>query len=396
MGYDFSFIDRKDTDCLKFDFTRERGHRDDCLSYWVADMDFKTAPEILESVHERVNHGIFGYTNIKDHYYETVAAWMKRHHGYEVRRKWLIETPGVVFALATAIKAYSKAGDAVLIQTPVYYPFKNVVLKNDRRLVTSPLVWEKDGGGFGNYSVDYDDFESKIVENNVKLFFLCNPHNPGGKSWKKGELSKIAEICLRYNVIVVSDEIHSDFVWKPNTHTVFASLSKDVEKITVTCTSPSKSFNLAGLQVSNIFVADEKLRKAFWLERDRTGYDEPNVLGLIACEAAYDRGEKWFFEAYDFINSNMDFAVDYINTKSNGLLRCRKPDATYLLWIDCSALPYDDVELNRRIVEDANLWLDPGNIFGREGEMFQRINVATSREYLEKGLKALVENLLKP
>ena len=136
--------------------------------------------------------------------------------------------------------------------------------------------------------------------------------------------------------------------------------------------------------------------KAFWLERDRTGYDEPNVLGLIACEAAYDRGEKWFFEAYDFINSNMDFAVDYINTKSNGFLRCRKPDATYLLWIDCSALPYDDVELNRRIVEDANLWLDPGNIFGREGEMFQRINVATSREYLEKGLKALVENLLKP
>ncbi|MBS7261965.1 MAG: pyridoxal phosphate-dependent aminotransferase [Treponema sp.] len=394
MSYDFSFVNRKNTDSLKFDFTKERGHKEDCLSYWVADMDFKTAPEILESLHERVNHGIFGYTNFKSHYFEAVSAWMKNHHQYEVEREWLIETPGVVFALATAIKAFTKKGEAVLIQTPVYYPFKNVIVKNDRKAVTSPLVWEKDENGFGNYSVDYEDFEKKIVDNKVKLFLLCNPHNPGGKSWKKDVLLKIAEICLKHNVKVVSDEIHADFVWKPNTHTVFASLSKEVEKITVTCTSPSKSFNLAGLQVSNIFIADENLRKAFWLERERTGYDEPNVLGLTACEAAYTHGEKWFSEAYAFISSNLEFAVDYINTKSKGLLKCRKPDATYLLWIDCSALPYNDAELNRRITEDGNLWLDPGNIFGKEGEKFQRINVATSREYLEKGLETLVKVLL--
>ncbi len=393
MNYDFSFVDRKNTDCLKFDFTKERGHKDDCLSYWVADMDFKTAPEILKAIHERVEHGIFGYTSIKSHYFDAVSAWIKKHHQYDVKRDWLIETPGVVFALSTAIKAFTKKGDAVLIQTPVYYPFKNVIINNERKVVSSPLVWQKDENGFGNYSVNYEDFENQIVKNNVKLFLLCNPHNPGGKNWKKDELLKIAEICLTHNVKVVSDEIHADFVWKPNTHTVFASLSKEIEKITVTCTSPSKSFNLAGLQVSNIFIADEALRNAFNQERAKTGYDEPGTLGLTACEAAYTNGEQWFSQAYDLISSNLDFAVNYINTKSKGLLKCRKPDATYLLWIDCSALPYDDKELNRRITEDGNLWLDPGNIFGKEGEKFQRVNAATSRDYLEKGLERLMKVL---
>lgn len=394
MSYDFSFVDRKNTDCLKFDFTAERGHRDDCLSYWVADMDFKTAPEILEALHNRIDHGIFGYTNIKQHYFDAVQKWIKEHNGYEVQREWLIETPGVVFALATAIKSFTDPGDGVLILPPVYYPFKNMIRKNQRTVVTSPLVWKKDENGFGNYEIDFDDFEKKIKESKVKLFLLCNPHNPGGKSWTREELQKIAGICLKYNVIVVSDEIHSDFVWKPNVHTVFASLSKEVEKITITCTSPSKSFNLAGLQVSNIFIADEMLRKTFQLTRDASGYDEPSTLGLISAEAAYSKGQNWFNEAYDFINENLNFAVEYINRESKGILKCRKPDATYLIWIDCSGLPYDDSEANRRINNEANLWLDPGKLFGTEGQNFQRINVATSKEYLEKGLKSLIDSLI--
>ncbi len=394
MAYDFSLVDRKGTDCLKFDFTRERGHRDDCLSYWVADMDFKTAPEILTALHNRIDHGIFGYTNIKEHYFSAVADWMKIHHHYTVQRQWLVETPGVVFALATAISAFTRPGDAVLIQTPVYYPFRNVILNNGRTVVTSPLRWGKDKDGLGNYSIDFDHFEKTIEENHIGLFLLCNPHNPGGKSWTKEELERIAGICLKHRVVVVSDEIHADFVWEPNRHTVFASLSPEIEQLTVTCTSPSKSFNLAGLQVSNIFIANEELRKKFWKVRDCTGYDEPSLLGLTAAEAAYRNGESWFTAARDYISKNLDFAVEYITRESKGVLKCRKPDATYLLWIDCSDLPYDDAEQNRRITREANLWLDPGNIFGQEGQKFQRINVATSREYLEKGLERLVQSLI--
>ena len=392
MAYDFSKVERKNTDCLKFDFAVERGHKADCLSYWVADMDFKTAPEILEALHKRVEHGVFGYTAIKPHYVEAVRNWVKTHHNYDIKSEWLIETPGVVFAIAAAVRAFSDKGDGVLIQSPVYYPFSNTIKNLERKLVSSPLVWKKDENGFGSWQIDFDDFEQKIKQENVKLFSLCNPHNPGGRVWTKTELERIADICIKNSVIVFSDEIHSDFVWEPNRHTVFASISKEAEAITVTATSPSKTFNLAGLQVSNIFISDITLRHKFMLERNRTGYDEPNILGLTACEASYTSGDAWLKECKNYIFENLCFASDFLN--SSGLpLKAAVPEGTYLLWVDCSALPFDDAELNRRLTENGNLWLDPGNIFGKEGEMFQRINVATSREYLEKGLRSFVESL---
>ena len=380
MKYDFSRVDRRGSDCLKFDFARERGKREDCLSYWVADMDFRSAPEVLDALHRRVEHGVFGYTNIKAPYFEAVASWQKAHFGYEVRREWLVETPGVVFALYTAIHAFTKLGEAVLIQPPVYYPFANAARNTNRHLVENPLVWTG-----SRYEVDFEDFERKIKDNDVKLFLLCNPHNPGGSSWRPDELERMADVCLRYGVTVASDEIHSDFVWKPNCHTVFASLSPEVEKITVTCTSPSKSFNLAGLQVSNIFIADRDRRKAFKAARDATGYDEPGVLGLVAAQAAYERGGAWLDEAKRVIEANLEDAVRYVGEHSGGRVLCQKPEATYLLWLDYRAAGMRDEELNRR-VDEAGVWLDAGNVFGKEGELFLRVNVATSWEYLEQGL----------
>ncbi len=392
--YNFESEDRYNTDCIKFDFTRERNHREDCLSYWVADMDFKTAPEIVEDLHRRVEHGIFGYTNIKPHYFEAVRNWLREQHGYGVERAELVETPGVVFAIVTAIRAFTGEGESVLTLTPVYYPFTNSIRNTRRKLVSSALIWKRNTEtGDGKYEIDFVDFENKIADNNVKLFLLCNPHNPGGRSWTREELSMMADICSRHNVIVFSDEIHADFVWKPNIHTVFATVSPEAEQISVTATSPSKTFNLAGLQVSNIFIKNRDLFKKYKTERNNTGYDEPSALGLTACESAYTRGLEWHKACRGHIESNLEFAVEYINRNSGGLLHAAKPEATYLLWVDCSALPFDDAEQNRRITEDGNLWLDPGNVFGTDGENFQRINVATGREYLEKGLAAFVRAL---
>ena len=383
MEYDFSRVERRGTDCLKFDFAHERGKRKDCLSYWVADMDFKTAPEVLDELHKRVDHGVFGYTNIKRPYFDAVARWQKAHFGYEVRREWMVETPGVVFALYTAVHAFTKLGDAVLVQPPVYYPFLHSAEQTLRRLVENPLVWSGT-----RYEVDFDDFEQKIKDNDVKLFLLCNPHNPGGSSWTRSELERMADICLRHGVTVASDEIHSDFVWRPHQHTVFASISPEVERITVTCTSPSKSFNLAGLQVSNIFIADRDKRRAFKAARDATGYDEPNVLGLVAAQAAYEKGGAWLDAAKCVIESNLDEAVRYIGDHGRGKVLCQKPEGTYLLWLDYRAAGLSDEELNAR-VDKANVWLDAGNVFGKEGELFLRVNAATSWDYLEQGLKRL-------
>lgn len=389
--YDFDTpVDRYGTDCIKFDFAVERRHPIDTLSYWVADMDFKTAPEILDALKARIDHGVFGYTNIKAHYFEAVRLWLKKQYDYTVERRWLVETPGVVFALGCAIHAFTKENEAVIVQTPVYYPFTNTITASNRKVVSSPLQW-----GEGGYTCDYDDFEKKIVDNNVKLFLLCNPHNPGGKAWKREELEKLAQICLKHNVVVVSDEIHADFVWGINKHTTFATLSPEVAEITVTCTSPSKSFNLAGLQVSNIFIKNEQLRNAFKAARDATGYDEPNLLGLTACEAAYTKGEKWLKAAKACINENLNKAVKYITKKGDGRIRAEKPEATYLLWVDCRGMHLPDAELNRILSEEAKLWLDPGNVFGAEGEGFERINVACPWSYLEQGLQRFVETLKK-
>ena len=386
--YDFNKItDRHGTNAIKYDLAVARGKPEDVLSLWVADMDFPTAPAILEALHEKVNHGIFGYSVPDENFYETVKNWQKTEHDFDIARHWVVTTPGVVFAIACAIKAFTREGEAVIIQTPVYYPFKNMILANNRKLVTSSL-FEKDG----NWQIDFDDFEKKIVENDVKLFILCSPHNPVGRVWTREELTRLSEICLKHNVIVFADEIHNDFVFEPNKHIVFSTISKEAAWNSVISTSASKTFNLAGLQFSVNFIQNPALKKKFHDERDKTGYDEPSLMGFVATQAAYEHGKDWLTALKKHLVENLDFVRDFVK-ENLPKVRLIEPEGTYLLWLDFSAYGYSDSELDNLIVNKAKVWLDRGTMFGCEGEGYQRINIATPRPILEEALKRIEKNL---
>ena len=395
--YNFDkIINRKGTNCLKYDYAVERGKPADVLPLWVADMDFTVSEEITKSLHAAVDHGIYGYTQPKDAYYNAITNWMEKNHNWKTKREWIMKTPGVVFALGVAVKAFTKPGDAVLIQNPVYYPFTNIIRDNDRRVIDNTLVYEKRvTEGKSQYSIDYEDFERKIVQENIKLFILCNPHNPVGRVWTREELQYLGEICLRHHVIVVSDEIHNDFVYPGFEHTVFANVDPRFAEFTVTCTAPSKTFNLAGLQISNIFISNETLREAFQKEIDKTGYDEPNALGAVACEAAYRGGQEWLDQLRAYLLENLNFLRAYLQEKIPQI-HLVEPEGTYLVWLDCSELGISGKELDQFIVEKAGLWLDGGAMFGPSGADFQRVNIACPRATLELALdklKAAVDNL---
>ena len=395
--YNFDkIINRKGTNCLKYDYAVERGKPADVLPLWVADMDFTVSEEITKSLHAAVDHGIYGYTQPKDAYYNAITNWMEKKHNWKTKREWIMKTPGVVFALGAAVKAFTKPGDAVLIQNPVYYPFTNIIRDNDRRVIDNTLVYEKRvTEGKSQYSIDYEDFERKIVQEHIKLFILCNPHNPVGRVWTREELQQLGEICLRHHVIVVSDEIHNDFVYPGFEHTVFANVDPRFAEFTVTCTAPSKTFNLAGLQISNIFISNETLREAFQKEIDKTGYDEPNALGAVACEAAYRGGQEWLDQLRAYLLENLNFLRAYLQEKLPQI-HLVEPEGTYLVWLDCSELGISGKELDQFIVEKAGLWLDGGAMFGPSGADFQRVNIACPRATLELALdklKAAVDNL---
>lgn len=388
MEYDFNQITvRKNTNAIKYDLAVARGKPADVLPLWVADMDFPTAPAILEALHEKVNHGIFGYSVPGEDFYETVKNWQKTEHDFDIARHWVVTTPGVVFAIACAIKAFTREGEAVIIQTPVYYPFKNMILANNRKLVTSSL-FEKDG----KWQIDFDDFEKKIVENDVKLFILCSPHNPVGRVWTREELTRLSEICLKHNVIVFADEIHNDFVFEPNKHIVFSTISKEAAWNSVISTSASKTFNLAGLQFSVNFIQNPALKKKFHDERDKTGYDEPSLMGFVATQAAYEHGKDWLTALKKHLVENLDFVRNFVK-ENLPKVRLIEPEGTYLLWLDFSAYGYSDSELDNLIVNKAKVWLDRGTMFGCEGEGYQRINIATPRPILEEALKRIEKNL---
>lgn len=377
-------IERKDTDCLKYDFAVRRGKPEGILPLWVADMDFQTSQKILDAIEARVRHGIFGYTESRESYFEAVSGWMKDRHQWDVQRSWMVKTPGVVFALAMAVKAYSREGDAVLIQQPVYYPFTEVIEDNGRRVISNDLILGEDG----KYHMDFEDFERKIVEHQVPLFLFCSPHNPVSRVWTREELTRIGEICVRHQVVVVSDEIHEDFVFGDRKHQVFANLKKEFADLSVTCTSPAKTFNLAGLQVSNIFIPNGDLRRRFKKQIDAAGYSQLNAIGLTACEAAYRDGLEWYEAMMDYVAGNMEFMRDYLERELPEL-RMIEPEGTYLVWVDFRALGLLEKQLEELIVKKANLWLDSGAIFGRVGEGFERFNVACPRSILAQALEQL-------
>lgn len=384
MKFDFdTVVNRKNTNAIKYDLAKKRGKPEDAVSLWVADMDFPTDPCIQKAVAEKAAHGIWGYSRPDNRYYDALKKWYKERHNFEVQNEWVVNTPGVCFALAAAIKAFTKEGESVLIQKPVYYPFFNIINSLQRKVVNSSLILKNN-----HYEIDFDDFERKLVQENVKMFILCSPHNPGGRVWTKQELQKISEICLAHNVLVVSDEIHSDITFGSNVHTVYGSLSEQALKNSIICTAPSKSFNLAGLQFSNIFIADEKLRKAFSEELEKTGYDEPSVFGIVAATAAYSEGADWFDSVKSYIWENILFAKNYIEENASQI-KVLVPEGTYLLWLDFSETGLSDSEINDRVLNKAKVWLDSGSMFGKEGEKFQRINCATPRIILEDALKRI-------
>ena len=373
-------IDRKNTRCLKYDFAVKRGMPEDVLPLWVADMDFETSSYIEDALTERVQEGIFGYSDVQTPYFEIIRDWMIRHHDWEPQEKWLIKTPGVVFALAMAVKAYTDPGDKVLLQQPVYYPFSEVITDNGREVVSNDLVLTEDG----TYKIDFADFEQKIIANGIKLFLLCSPHNPVGRVWTKEELEKIGDICVKHGVTVVSDEIHNDFIWE-GTHTVFAGIKKEFADISVTCTSPSKTFNLASMLISNIFIPNQILRRKFRKEMDRAGISQLSVLGLVATEAAYAHGDEWYAAMKNYVRDNIAFARAYVEENLPGV-RMIDTQGTYLIWLDFRQTGLTVEQLDHKIIYEAGLWLDSGKIFGKTGEGFERINVACPRAVLQEAL----------
>lgn len=384
MTYDFDqIIDRRGTGSLKYDFHKERGKAPDLLPLWVADMDFALPKEVLDAMKQRVDHGIFGYTLPLQSYYDAVLSWVEHHQGWKPEEKWLVTTPGVVFALSMCVRAFTQPGDSILIQQPVYYPFSNVIVDNNRKLANAPLVYQD-----GAYSIDFDAFERAVVENEVKLFILCNPHNPASRVWSREELAALAAICKKHDVIVVSDEIHADFIWENRTFTSYAALGEEYLDNCIVCTAPSKTFNMAGLQISNIFIPNAELRHSFAEERDGTGYDEPSLFGIVATEACYTQGEEWLEQAKDYIYKNIAFMHEYLEEHAPQL-HTVETQGTYLVWVDCKKLGLSTQELKELIEDKARLWLDLGDMFGADGEGFIRFNVACPRSVLQQALEQL-------
>lgn len=375
--------ERRGTNCLKYDFAEERGYPEDVLPFWVADMDFPAPQPVIDALMKHARHGIFGYTDPKEDYFDTLVHWFKTRHCWQPAKGSLVITPGVVFAICTAIRAFTQPGDAILINQPVYYPFSLSIKDNGRKLVDSPLV-ERDG----HYEIDFEDLEQKIIVNKVKLYLLCSPHNPVGRVWRREELERLAGICQKHAVRVVADEIHADFIRPGFRHTVFASLSPETEELTITCTAPSKTFNLAGLQVSNIFISNPVLRKKFRHELLASGYSQPNALGLFAAQAAYAHGAGWLDELRAYLEQNLAKTKDFL-ALNLPKVKIIEPEGTYLLWLDFSDYHLSAAEIDERIIHHCKLWLDSGHIFGPSGDGFQRLNLACPWSVLQEGLERL-------
>jgi cystathionine beta-lyase len=388
MKYNFDeVVNRRGTNSVKYDFMKENGKPEDTIPLWVADMDFRTPPAVTEALVKAAEHGIFGYTATKEDYFRAVYNWYKTRFGWETDPSWLVKIPGVVYAVATAIRALTNEGDAVLIQRPVYYPFARMITQNNRRVVNSPLIYKD-----GLYEMDFIDLEEKIKKENIKLFILCSPHNPVSRVWTKDELLQVGDICIKYGVTIVADEIHGDFIYTGHKHHVFGSLKPEFLEHSVICTAPSKTFNLAGLQASNLFIKNEDIRRRFVRELERTGNSQPNLMGLIACQAAYQHGAEWLDQLKEYLEGNVRYIKGFLQERLP-LVKLAEPQGTYLLWLDFREFNLTEEEREDLIVNKAGLWLHKGTMFGEEGRGFERINIACPRSILEKAFSQLEKSL---
>lgn len=388
---DFVFdqvIDRHNTCSSKFDLAANHGYPEDILPMWTADMDFQAPESVRSALSAAIEHGIFGYSFRDDAFYTAVENWFRKRFDWNVHRNWIITTPGVIFALSAAVRATTKPGEAVLIQPPVYGPFFNVIRQNDRKLVESPLRYED-----GKYTIDFADMESKIKEHNVKLFMLCSPHNPACRVWTLEELQKLGQICKRYGVKVVSDEIHCDFAFPEHPHTPFVKACPEMADDSIVCTAPSKSFNLAGLQLSNIFIPGEQLRKAFQKEMDVCAYHDPNQLSAIACKVAYQEGEEWLDACKAYMRGNLDYVRSFLQ-ENLPQIRLVEPEGTYLAWLDCSGLGMSKEDLDELLAHKAHVWFCTGSVFGECAAQFQRVVLACPRSIIVEAMDRLKKAIL--
>lgn len=382
MGYDFDTVyDRRGTNSLKWDFAKERRHNEDELSLWVADMDFRSPDPVINAVKNTADRGFFGYTLDKREDRETVSRWLDRRHGYNPDPDSILFTPGVVFGLFMAVLSCTEKGDSVMISEPVYYPFASLVIDAKRKLVRNVLIYDDSR----HYTFDFDLFERQIIENEVKAYILCSPHNPVGRVWSREELEKIGSICLKHGVLVLADEIHADFIYEDNKHISFATISEEFERNSVTFTSPSKTFNMAGLQIAEVITSDAVRKNKIRHTIGSTGYAELSVTGLAAMRAAYTECDGWVDSLSEYIYGNITYMEGFISERLP-MLKMTHPEGTYLPWVDCSGLKLEKRELEDLIRNKAKLWLDAGYIFGDSGEGFQRFNAAAPRQIIERAM----------
>ena len=382
--YDFDkVIDRSNNYSSKWDELGKVFGRQDLLPMWVADMDFLSPPAVIDAIVARAKQGIYGYTSRPASYFESVAKWMKKRHNWETQTDWMLFSPGVVPALSFIVNAFTDPGDKVIVQPPVYYPFFSVIEDNGRRVVNNPLIFKD-----GRYTMDFNDLEEKVKDPRVKLLFLCSPHNPVGRVWSRKELEQLGRICIDNNVLVVSDEIHQDILYSGIKHTPFASISEEFALNSITCTSPSKTFNLAGLQTSTIIIPNKIYRTIYKNFLERIHLLRNNAFGVVALEAAYTHGEEWLDQFLEYLEGNLKTLTEGIE-KDIPHIKIIKPEGTYLVWMDCRDLNLDPKQLNDFMINEARLALDDGAWFGIGGKGFQRINLACPRVYINEALARL-------
>ncbi len=383
MKYDFDqIIERRDTASIKWDFAHAFLGCGDALPMWVADMDFLCPQPVINALVERSRHGIFGYSGNTDSFYKAIIGWMNRRHGWAVEKEWISTTPGVIPALAFSIIAYTNPGDRVLIQTPVYRPFFEVIEANGRVVVENPLINDID-----RYEMDFADMEAKLSQG-ISLAILCNPHNPVGRVWTEEELRKFGELCLAHNVPVISDDIHYDIVFKPHRYRSLATLDERFKSNTISCYAPSKTFNLAGLSTSFIVIPNGEMREKFDQVRFQTGVYIGNLYGTLGLEKAYEEGEEWLEQLLDYLRNNLKIIREYLQ-ENIPQIKLIEPEGTYLAWLDCRALWLTDAELEKFWFEKAKIAHDPGTIFGTNGSGFARLNFACPASVLITALDRL-------
>lgn len=386
MKYSFDEkIDRTGNHAAKWEEIGNKFISNDLFPMWIADMDLKTAPEIIEAMREKLEQGIFGYVYRPASYYQSAADWIERRFGYKINAKTLINSPGVVPTLSILVRLMTKPDEKILIQSPVYYPFSSVVKENNRELVVNNLV--KDENNY--YTIDFEDFEKKLSDEKVTLFIMCSPHNPVGRVWKREELEKMSELCLKHNVRVIADEIWRDIIMPGNKHIPAASLSKEIENNTITCFSPTKTFNLAGLQASFVTFPRENEWKMFDEELGKLDVKRNSPFSLVGFEAAYTKGEQWLDELLIYLDKNMDYVIEFVK-ENMPEVKVRKPEGTYLMWLDFSSLGLSKEELSMLMQKEGKIAFDDGFWFGENGTGFERMNVACPRYMVEEGMNRVL------